>query len=70
MVENLKHHGTEFNMADDQADENNADIVDLLNAEGVDFDIDGADDFMNVEVDDSLEVFDGQLLSDFEDEKR
>lgn len=76
MVENLKHHGTEFNMADimrsDKLSKADMDpeLADLLDADS--FDIDASDDeLLGLEIkDDSLEVFDrGDALSDFEDER-
>lgn|SRR5271166_408443 len=79
MVANLKHHGTEFNMAMDvpprkdklTADDMDADFAALLNDQS--FDIDASDDeLMGMEVkEDSLEVFDADAppTSDFEDER-
>ena len=62
MVENLKHHGTEFNL--------DPDLADLLDLES--FDIDASDDeLMGIEIqEDSLDVFDKDVpLADFEDER-
>ena len=84
MVANLKHHGTEFNMADQGCavdihepfngrpatkDDMDADFAGLLDSPS--FDIDASDDeLMGIEIqEDSLEVFDKEIpLEDFEDE--
>jgi hypothetical protein len=83
MVENLKHHGTEFNMSNDQdefhvptrkskldKDDVDPDLSGLLDLES--FDIDASDDeLMGIEIqEDSLDVFDKDVpLADFEDER-
>lgn len=83
MVENLKNHGTEFNMSNDQGefqvpvrkskldkDDVDPDLAGLLDLEA--FDIDASDDeLMGIEIkEDSLEVFDKDIpLADFEDER-
>lgn len=78
MVENLKHHGTEFNMSVDvplrrgplSKDDMDADFADILDSDT--FDIDASDDeLMGMEIkEDSLEVFDSEdAMSDFEDER-
>jgi hypothetical protein len=71
MVENLKHHGTVFNMADDQGADNadfDPEVAEALDAMSVDdlradelFDMDIAD------VDDNLNI-NMDTLEDFEDE--
>jgi len=79
-VENLKHHGTPFNMADDVPlpfDRHNVkekdvdpDFAELLNSPT--FDLDASDDeLMGIEIkDDTLEVFDNDgHIEDFEDER-
>lgn len=83
MVENLKNHGTEFNMSNDShefhvplrkskldKDDVDPDLAGLLDLES--FDIDASDDeLMGIEIkEDSLEVFDKEIpLADFEDER-
>ena len=83
MVENLKHHGTEFNMSQDsnvfhvppkksklEKDDVDPELAGLLDLES--FDIDASDDeLMGIEIqDDSLDVFDKDIpLADFEDER-
>lgn len=60
MIENLKNHGTEFNLSDDS----------YCDAEMPSFDMDEADDLFNMEMDDSLEVFDADVpIEDFEEER-
>jgi hypothetical protein len=84
-VENLKHHGTPFNMADDacavdvpppvnrdnlRAEDMEPGFEDLLHA--ATFDIDASDDeLMGMDIkEDTLEVFDADTqLEDFEDER-
>lgn len=77
MVANLKHHGTEFNMADVpprskklSKEDIDPEFADLLDVDS--FDIDASDDeLMGMEIkEDSLEVFDQEeTMSDFEDER-
>lgn len=83
MVENLKHHGTEFNMADDGIDvpppfdkdslrdeDMDDDFAELLKSPS--FDMDASDDeLMGMEIaEDTLEVFDNEsAMEDFEDER-
>jgi hypothetical protein len=70
MIKNLKHHGTEFNMADKLSkDDMDPDLADLLDVES--FDIDASDDdLMGLEIkEDTLEVFDQKTFSDFEEER-
>ena len=76
-VENLKNHGTVFNLADDNlakkkhltTSDMDEDFADILNSPS--FDIDASDDeLMGISVkDDMLEVSDQEGMSDFEDEK-
>lgn len=53
-IQNLLHHGTQFNMADDGAE---------------DIDSADSDDLLNLEIDDGLEVSDNDYFSSFEEEK-
>jgi hypothetical protein len=75
-VQNLKNHGTQFNLADiNQSNKLNKsevdpELADLLDADS--FDINASDDeLFGMDIkDDSLEVFDQEeTLSDFEDER-
>jgi hypothetical protein len=75
-VQNLKNHGTQFNLADinqsNKLSKSDVDpeLADLLDADS--FDINASDDeLFGMDIkDDSLEVFDQEeTLSDFEDER-
>jgi hypothetical protein len=81
-VENLKHHGTPFNMADDSGmcvptfrtdkltkDDLHADFAEVLDLPS--FDMDASDDqLLGMEIHDSLEVTDQDVpMPDFEDER-
>lgn len=72
-VENLKHHGTPFNMADDNCAVDVAmpvddiDFSDFMNELDLNTD---EDSLLNMEVADSLEVADSDgIIEDFEDER-
>jgi hypothetical protein len=71
MVENLMHHGTVFNMADDGFDISSADfdpeLVEALGVNNADDQL--SNDVFDADIDDSLEVSDQIQLEDFEDEK-
>jgi hypothetical protein len=73
MIENLKHHGTEFNMAKDGivADISNAnfdpELAEALDTNNAD-DLEVDDIFDAKVIDDTLEVSDQEPLDDFEDE--
>jgi hypothetical protein len=81
-VENLKDHGTQFNLNNDvgyvfevpastdnlTADDMEADFADLLNIDSFDFNS-SDDEMFNLEIDDSLEAFDKDVPLDFEDER-
>lgn len=63
MINNLKHHGTVFNMSDDgQADDLDSDLLKLDNS--------NADDLLNIDIGgEGLEVSENPHTEDFEDER-